>query len=177
LRGSKAAKVRQYGLDRNLHYGSLSGNKDYFLRLVLNHLLLNEYLLLTEEEYPILRLTAKSHEILQDGIEVIMKVAEEPEKKSKKAEKKTSTGRKSSSSSTEILSYDENLFEELRELRRRLAAEQKIPPYIVFNDKALKEMACIKPENREQMLDISGVGAFKFEKYGEVFLKSIQKYK
>jgi len=62
-------------------------------------------------------------------------------------------------------------------LRRRLAAEQKIPPYIVFNDRALKEMAQTKPENREQMMVISGVGAFKFEKYGELFLNSIQKYK
>ena len=177
LRGSKAAKVRQYGLDRNPHYGSLSGNKDYFLRLVLNHLLLNEYLLLTEEEYPILRLTSKSHEILREEVEVIMKVAEEQEKKSKKAEKATGKGRKAASNSLEVLNYDENLFEELRELRRRLAAEQKIPPYIVFNDRALKEMAQTKPENREQMMVISGVGAFKFEKYGELFLNSIQKYK
>jgi ATP-dependent DNA helicase RecQ len=65
------------------------------------------------------------------------------------------------------------LWEKLRGLRLEIAKEQGVPPYMVFNDKTLKEMAVRRPATREALLDISGVGERKAELYGERFLQLI----
>ncbi len=70
----------------------------------------------------------------------------------------------------ETVDYDVGLFEALRVLRKELADEQGIAPYMVFSDKTLKEMAASQPEDKAAMLQISGVGEVKFERYGEAFL-------
>jgi len=74
-------------------------------------------------------------------------------------------------SKTETLS--DELFERLRRLRKQLADEQNVPPYIVFSDATLKEMAKSKPARRSQMMDISGVGQRKMDLYGDLFLNEI----
>jgi ATP-dependent DNA helicase RecQ len=66
--------------------------------------------------------------------------------------------------------YDRALFDKLRSLRKEIADENHIPAYIVFNDKTLRELSAHKPQTKEQMLEINGVGEVKFEKYGEAFL-------
>ena len=62
------------------------------------------------------------------------------------------------------------LFDRLRELRTQIAKEEKVPPYIVFSDKTLTHMCVIKPQDRDGMLSVSGVGEFKYESMGSVFL-------
>jgi ATP-dependent DNA helicase RecQ len=176
LRGSKAVRVRQYGLDRNKYYGQLSGEKDRFLRLVLNHLMLKGYILLTDEEYPILKLTQLSEDVLNGGILLTMKIPIEEPKEENNKRKKIRSKNKTGTWEEMELHVDENLFEELRELRRRLAVENKIPPYIVFNDKTLREMCHYRPKSEEEMLKISGVGAVKYKKYGVLFMEKLQSY-
>ena len=68
------------------------------------------------------------------------------------------------------------LFEALRALRRGLAVETQVPPYVIFHDAVLREMATVRPENSAQMGAISGVGARKLEAYGEAFLGVIRQY-
>jgi len=68
------------------------------------------------------------------------------------------------------------LFEALRALRRDLARAQGVPPYVVFNDATLREMAALKPETRHSLARISGVGAKKLESYGDAFLAAIAKH-
>lgn len=65
---------------------------------------------------------------------------------------------------------DQALFERLRVLRMEIAKEEKIPPYIVFSDKTLISMCQLRPKNLEELLEVSGVGVVKAEKYGERFL-------
>ena len=65
------------------------------------------------------------------------------------------------------------MFERLRALRASIAKEEKVPPYIVFSDKTLTDMCIKKPATKEEMLAVSGVGEYKFEKYGERFLEVI----
>jgi ATP-dependent DNA helicase RecQ len=74
------------------------------------------------------------------------------------------------------IEYNQNLFDHLRQLRKELAAAAKVPPYVVFSDKSLAEMAAVLPETEEQMLQIHGVGDKKFQKYGELFLERIQEF-
>ena len=69
------------------------------------------------------------------------------------------------------LEYDGNLYEQLRTLRRELAEEEGVPPYVVFHDRSLKEMAALKPNSLSAMLDISGIGQAKLARYGERFLQ------
>jgi superfamily II DNA helicase RecQ len=68
---------------------------------------------------------------------------------------------------------DEGLFAKLKELRTRLAQEARVPPYIIFSDASLRDMCRKRPINREQFLQVSGVGSIKLEKYGEQFIALI----
>ena len=77
-------------------------------------------------------------------------------------------------SAPESFDYDIDLFETLRALRHEIAQEHGVPPYIVFGDKTLKEMAARRPQTKEQMLDINGIGEVKFERYGAQFLITLQ---
>ena len=80
---------------------------------------------------------------------------------------------KASSASREALDYDQALFDALRELRSRLAAERSVPPYVIFGDATLQQMAHYMPQSRESLLRISGVGARKLEDLGDAFLSVI----
>ena len=73
--------------------------------------------------------------------------------------------------SEEILSFDEQLYERFRTLRREIAASNEVPAYVIFGDKSLKEFASKLPVTKEEILDINGVGLVKYEKYGEPFLE------
>ena len=70
--------------------------------------------------------------------------------------------------------YDRVLFEALRALRRTIAEERGVPPYLVFSDASLRDMARLKPRTREALLDVKGVGEWKRETFGERFLKLIR---
>ncbi|WP_419771413.1 MAG: DNA helicase RecQ [Candidatus Marinarcus sp.] len=67
-------------------------------------------------------------------------------------------------------SFDEAIFERFRNLRKEIALSHEVPAYVIFGDKSLKELASKLPTNKEEMLEINGVGEVKFEKYGEAFL-------
>ena len=70
-------------------------------------------------------------------------------------------------------SEDEALFERLRALRKRLADQKGVPPYVVFSDKTLWEMIRLRPQNEDELLQVSGVGRTKLQRYGEVFLEEL----
>ena len=105
---------------------------------------------------------------------LIMKLPkEETEKKSESKEKKNR--RKKGAVAAELSEKDAELFESLRELRREIASEEKVPPYMVFADKTLAGMCVMRPTTRDEMLEVSGVGEHKLEKYGDRFLAILRK--
>ena len=84
--------------------------------------------------------------------------------------------KKKASKATANLSEDDlRLFETLRELRKHLAQEQGVPPYVVFGDAALLEMSVERPSDEQGFLEITGVGQVKLERYGETFLEAISR--
>ncbi len=168
LHGANTAKIRQYGMDRNPYYGKLAKVPAYKLRQIMNFLQLKEYLTVTNDEYAVVKLTANSVVIMEAGEPLMMKMAKEQEKGSKA----DSRGHKRKISAA-VDGQDENLFEKLRALRMEIAREEKVPPYIVFSDKTLAHMCVVKPKSKQEMLTVSGVGQFKYEKYGERFLTCI----
>jgi ATP-dependent DNA helicase RecQ len=109
-----------------------------------------------------------------------MKLARKQEPDKQKQSKKEKRVKKSSSKSFKGMDYsklDESLFEELRTLRTEIAKEEKVPPYIVFSDKTLTELCHLRPQAEEEMLKVSGVGQFKFNKYGLRFIEAIVEHK
>ena len=88
----------------------------------------------------------------------------------KKAKKQTSKN------SNNVSGAMSGMFEELRSLRKQIASEQQVPPYLIFADKTLIDMCDKVPHTKDEMLMVSGVGEKKYEKYGETFLKAIKEY-
>lgn len=168
LHGANTAKIRQYRMDENSHYGELAKEPVYRLRQILNELQVREYLYVTADTYSIVRLLPKAAELLDEDGTMLMKMAKEEKRIPKAAKEKTKT--KTSAAAKELSNEEAVVFEKLRALRMELAKEHKVPPYIIFSDKTLIQMAVERPSNKEEMLAVSGVGESKFEKYGEQFL-------
>ncbi|KPM48177.1 DNA helicase RecQ [Jiulongibacter sediminis] len=92
------------------------------------------------------------------------------------SERQEMMNQKSVNIATDELPVDENLFVQLKMLRKELAYEEGVPPYIIFNDRTLRAMASYRPETEGQMLQMSGVGEQKMQRYGADFLKKIRSY-
>ena len=167
VHGANTAKIRQYHMDENIYYSHLSKVPTHTLRTVLNFLLMNGYLDTTEDEYNIVKLTEKSQLISAGKENVKMKLPKDSDLE--RLAGKTKSGQKNNGTAR-----GDSLFERLRALRSRIAREEGIPPYIVFSDKPLEHMCVVRPKNREEMLNVTGVGEYKFEKYGEQFLAEIE---
>ncbi len=86
-----------------------------------------------------------------------------------------SKGKATTISLEQLSEKEQELFKELKALRLQIAKETSMPPYVIFPDKTLLDMCVRKPTNREEMLQVNGVGENKYEKYGEEFLASIRK--
>ncbi len=112
-------------------------------------------------EYPVLRLNADSWRVLKG--EKPVRFLEPPKGKVKKTRAAEEGWR----------GVDRDLFEDLRQLRREIAAERGVPPYVIFSDATLREMAATKPATPEEMLEVKGVGAKKLEDLGPAFLERI----
>ncbi len=126
------------------------------------------YLRIDVAEYSTLKLTTSARAVLTGEEQVVLARPPAPRPKAEKAPKL-------SRAATTALETDEQveLFERLRELRRRIAAEESVPAYVVFADAALADMARRAPSTREEFLEVSGVGAAKLERYGDAFLAEI----
>lgn len=172
VHGANTAKIQNYRMNENPHYGALKEIPVYRIRQVLNYLQIQEYLAVTTDEYAIVKLTAKSGDALKEG-PIVMKLAKE----AKRPPKEASKGGKSKQSHPGRESFtekEESLFEKLRAVRTEIAKREKVPPYIVFSDRTLTHMCIVKPTTKEEMLNVSGVGEFKYNKYGESFLACVK---
>ena len=178
VHGANTAKIRNYRMDENPFYAGLSKVPAHKLRQVMNYLLIHGYLMQTNDEYAVVRLTEKSKEVLQDQEPVLMKMAKEqahPAKTGKTKAGRTASGRDGISAAGRAFTKEEEaLFEGLRALRMEIARKEKVPPYIIFSDKTLTHMCMVRPGTKEEMLSVSGVGEYKYEKYGERFLACIR---
>jgi len=161
LRGSKAKKVLKSG---HHHLSTHGIGQDYSKKqwFHLSRQFIQKGLLVQDMEFGSLKLTDKAWGVLKGEEKVFGKV---------EADRVHDTP-----GSDSDLDYDRNLFENLRKERKRLADSAGIPPYIIFPDRTLVEMATFLPQSMESLLGIHGVGEVKSEKYGLIFLNIIQEY-
>jgi ATP-dependent DNA helicase RecQ len=168
LRGSKEQRVIDYGHDQLSVYGIGADQPDGHWRQLAEHLIHDGCLGTSADQFRTLHLTAESKEILKGDREITMPV-------SRVASTSPSRGRRSAQDD-DLGTIDSELFEALRALRKELSDEQGVPPYVVFGDKSLRQMAATKPTDDEAFLAISGVGQTKLDKYGESFMAVIREH-
>jgi ATP-dependent DNA helicase RecQ len=166
LRGSKSQKLLKFGHDQLSTYGIgtmySSGQWRHLSRQFIQ-----KGLLICEYEHGSLKLTPKAWDVLR-GIETVMGRLEEA--------KKEKTG-KSKREKEAPASYDPTLFEALRKKRKELADQANLPPFTIFHDRTLKEMATRMPGTRDELSGIYGIGAAKLEKYSDIFLEIINQHR
>lgn len=160
LRGSRSEKIIQRGHQNLSTYGI---GKEYSKKEWLNlaRQFVQKGMLKKDLVYGSLKLTEKAVAVMRGESRVFAALEEEPVTYAKG--KETETG-----------AYDAVLFERLREKRKALADSQRVPPYVIFSDKTLIEMATHLPQFKSDLLKISGVGEVKARRYGEIFLKLIR---
>ncbi len=178
VHGANTVKIRNYRMEDNPFYGSLAKVPLYRLRQVMNHLQLQGYLYVTTDSYAVVKLMELSEGLIRGETKVLMKLPrEEPEKKKPEKGGKARRRRQSMAAdfhAEEFTEKEEKLFEALRALRMQIAKEEQVPPYVVFSDKTLIHLCIRKPASQEELLEISGIGAFKAKKYGKRFLECIR---
>ena len=162
LLGAKTQNVTQRGHDQLSTYGLMREHPKSQVRDWIYQLVGQGALDLDGSEYPILKLNPQSKSILfGDGQPRLIRTA-------------TKAKEKKQASTSEAATYsDSGLFEKLRVLRKRLAQEQNVPPFVVFSDSVLIEMSAYRPSTLENMLNVSGIGNAKRNSYGQAFLDTI----
>ncbi|MFO7605074.1 MAG: DNA helicase RecQ [Desulfurivibrionaceae bacterium] len=166
LRGSRNERLLKLGHDRLSTYGIGREQPKEFWAAVLHHLIQHGYLLQDVANYSVLKLTDTARPVLRGEMRLSMA----------RPRVRTASAKKKGAKVTADLSYDEELFEKLRRLRKELADAADVPPFVVFGDKTLVEMAALLPKDDTELLNIHGVGASKLEKYGAEFLKAIRDF-
>ena len=166
--GAKTARLTEIGATEYKSYGVLESSNKNLLRRLIEELLLEGYI--ATGEYQILKLRDISR-LKNTETKVLVKITDE-DKITKRKEKPKSNKKGMDS----LTSKGFKLFDKLKELRLEIARAEKIPPYIVFNDKTLIDMCAKMPTTKSDMLNVSGVGENKYGKYGERFIAVIKEY-
>ncbi len=154
LKGSNNKRIKEMHLDQLTTYGLMKEKTEREINELIHLLIAEGYLGLTTGQYPTVHLTEKAVPVLKNAEKVFQKIR--PIQKE--------------------MPIHSELFEQLRQLRKELAENEQLPPYIIFSDVTLKEMCKFYPQTKEEMLQIKGVGELKFAKYGGKFLQMIQSF-
>jgi ATP-dependent DNA helicase RecQ len=159
LRGSENKKVLDFGHQHLTTYGiGKELSKQQWQHVARQ--LVSQDLLHKELDYGSLKITNSGMEVIYDGRKVFGRLAEK---------------RLQTPVQTDLI-FDRALFELLRQKRKQTADRQHVPPYVIFSDKTLIGMATYFPQSRDSLLNISGVGQTKLDRYGNVFLNVIRNY-
>jgi len=165
LLGADRARLKELKTIEYKTYGALKNRSESELRLLISQLLLDGYLCQTADKYSVIRM-GNIEPLKNPDTHVLIRTHKdrEPEHQAKRR------SRKSTASLTKA-GYE--LFEALRQLRLTIAREEGVPPYIIFSDKTLIDMSIKTPKDKSSMLNVSGVGEAKYEKYGERFIEAV----
>lgn len=166
LTGKENAKILKFGHNNLSTFGIGKESDNYHWQSVIRQLAILGFIEI-DPQYLTINLTAEANRVLRGQVVVhLRKQTVKPKVKKEKIKKEYEF----------IEDTDLGLLKELKALRMTYARAENIPPYIIFHDKTLMEMVAIKPKTLEEMEEISGVGARKLDKYGEVFLKVIMQF-
>lgn len=164
LGGSESEKITANGLDKLTTYGIMKDVTKNRLDRIMKYLIADGYLRQEGEEYPIIKLTAKSAPVLKGEEKLFINLPAEKTKETKPRIR------------AEEFQLDQGLMQKLKELRKQLAAKEKVPAFTVFSDATLRDMCAKRPKSRGEMLNVAGVGSVKLERYGAAFIDAINEW-
>ncbi len=164
LMGKETDKIRQHGHESLSVYGIGAELQQQQWRSILRQLVVLGLLTVDTAGYGALKLSDESRPLLRGKVELPLRRDLLVTRKPAKVRKKTSA----------VAAEDNDLWEALRDCRRRLADENNVPPYVIFHDAALLEMAASKPQNESDFLAVSGVGQAKLKRYGPDFMEVVR---
>lgn len=160
VRGVKTERTARGFLETHSCFGCLAGETAQKVRKVFEYLIAMDELAQTKGQYPVVVLTEESRSVMREEARVLIR-REAPAKKQMKNKAEYA---------------DEELFDQLKKLRKQEASRQGVPAFVVFTDAALVDMCRKLPTNQEEFLGVSGVGYAKMQNYGEKFLRVIRAY-
>jgi ATP-dependent DNA helicase RecQ len=165
IMGSETTRIKQLGHDRIKTFGVGQDHDKRHWRQVIDNLLAQGLILQTDTEYPVLQLRPESREVLFGDRRVhILKT------------RRKAARRPAGKAAPGTGDFNTELFDNLRDLRKKLASEQGVPPYVIFSDRALHEMSRDFPTTPPEMLQITGVGETKLARYGNQFMQAIKNF-
>lgn len=168
LTGLRNQHVTSYEHDQLEVFGAGKEHDAQFWSSVLRQVLLSEYLEKDIEQFGIVKLTQKGLNFISNPHPIQLTKDHDYEQEVKADEEKEETQASAG--------HDEVLFDMLKNLRKKLAKEKGLPPYVLFQDPSIKEMATVYPTTKEDLAHIAGVGMGKVQKFGKPFLDMITKY-
>lgn len=151
LAGSNNAKINDFGFHKLPTFGILKPMTQKEIAAFIDYLIAEKMLAVQAGQFPTIYVTDLGRDVLMGQLEVHRKGAPV----------------------IKAVTVEDPMFVVLRALRKDIAAREGVPPFVVFSDKTLQDMCMKKPTSRDEMLDVTGVGAAKFEKYGEQFITCI----
>jgi ATP-dependent DNA helicase RecQ len=164
LRGADTDRIRKFGHQGLSTWGIGLEHSHAEWTSIVRQLIHQGYLLQDIADYSVLKLTPRALLLLRGEEEIELakpRIKEKPVKK------------KARKAAVDLGEEDLRLFETLREIRKQLAVDQGVPPYVIFGDASLLEMCRERPSNEEEFLEITGVGQVKLERHGATFLEAI----
>lgn len=164
LAGVKDARIREKQLDKLTVFGSLREEGEENIRAMIDELIIDEVLELTDGQYPLLRPGPRAKEAL---------LGDEPIRMTLDARGAEPAAARRVPIRPQA---DKALLSRLTKLRRGIAEEQHVPPFIIFTNATLRDMAVKRPRTRREMLRVDGVGEGKMDRYGDMFLRVIREY-
>lgn len=174
VRGADTEKIRSKGHQNLKTYGAGKGKSKTWWQGIVNELIGQQMIYRDADRYNVLRMTESGRQVLFGEEAFFISETSAVERKDKPDKKSSSAlfGKAGLNGNA----FDKPLFKRLKKLRTELAREKGIPPYMVFSDKTLSEMAAVKPETNEAFLAVSGVGEKKLDVYGPRFLEVIREW-
>lgn len=159
LKGSKSSKVKNFKFDTLSTYGIMSDYSKETIKEIISFLVSENYINCIGDKYPILTLAPACEDVLFNDKKVFIK------RKIEKVKSKNND-----------ISYNTELFAILTSVRRKLAEELNVPPFIIFSDSTLIEMCITYPITLTELYEISGVGKYKADNYGKYFIQEIKQF-
>ena len=166
LRGAKSQRVKELGFDRLSTYGLMKDVSTEIVKEQIMFLISKGYIMMTSDEYPILKLSPLSRAVLKGEEKIVMKQTRLEVKVHKKAKKRANTAAK-----------HPELYDALAKVRSDIAQSKNVPLFVVFANSVLTDLASELPTTKEAFLDIKGIGEKKYDSYGKAFLAAILEYK
>ncbi len=171
LTGSREKRILELGHDQLSVHGIAKDFGRQGLREIIGQLQAKGFLVRNDGEFPTLSVTAEGRRFLQQRQTLSL-----PRPRAGDADDRPRERSGRSASSASQVEYDAVLFEELRALRKQLADARNMPPFVIFGDVSLRQMAACFPQSPDSFSRISGVGRTKLEQYGPQFLEAIHSY-